>query len=205
MHMRELYFDINDMARGGRGGARMIAIIGGAGERVRPCGLKMYVMPAGDRERAYDIARDCLGIEFLFEDAPARAPFYPAPMMTAFARDRAGGWFCTLGECADMQSGAAVYYVDAARRCRYIARSLRALMAAAALDAGFMRRAGCAGGACELSYADQQYMIDKLGLRACDAANIGEVRPAPEARVYLCRELAERELEFIRPGMGARR
>ncbi len=199
--MKQLYVDINELARNGRNGPIMCAIISQGGDQVNvtPCGVNMYMMPASDRERAYDIARDCIGMEFLFEDAPKRAMFYPVPFMTVFAHDRAGGWFCSLGQCADMHEEVAVYYVDEARRCIYLAPSLRALLTAAVFDTGFMRRAGCTGGMCALSYADQQYMIDKMGLKAGDAARLDDVRPASEVRVYMCREIAERELEFVRP------
>lgn len=200
--MKQLYVDINELARDGRDGPMMYAVVGRGGEQVNltPCGLRMYVMPASDHERAYDIARDCMGIEFIFDDAPERAMFYPVPFMTAFARDWTGGWFCSLGQCADMsERDVAVYYVDARLRCTYLADSLRALMSAAVFEPGFMLRAGCAGPMDVLSYADQQYMIDRMDLKATDAARLDEVRPAPEVRVYMCRELAERELEFVRP------
>ena len=110
--MRKIYIDCGELD--GADGATGV-ILGDDGMPVEAviCGVRTYSMPAQHRDGVYDMLAECCSIEFVFDDAPVRAEFYPVPQLVLFACDGGGGCFCSTSASMDMaEPDAPIYYVN---------------------------------------------------------------------------------------------
>lgn len=200
--MKRVYIDGTEL--GGADGATGV-ILSDEGQPVDAviCGVRTYVMPVSDKDIAYELLGECCSLEFVFEDAPVRAEFYPVPQLMLFACDGGGGCFCSTNMGMDMgEADAPIYYVNNALECIYLAPNLRALITSAVYTPGLLARAGVARPRRQLTYREQQLLIKRLSLRAADAADVRAVRVAPDVRLYRDHAAAARELEFEHLRMG---
>lgn len=183
----------------------MIITVAPANEQVETllCGARVHELPISEHVPVYDILRDCCGIEFLFDDEQVGAAFYPVPKLTIFARDNAGGWFAAAGQrCGMSMERNPVYHINKSRVCKHVADSMRALITAAAYDPTFIRAA--LGIECEraITEPERQYLIKEFELNIADAAPLCEVQEVNEPKIYLCRELAELDVEVLSLPLG---
>lgn len=194
--MRKIYIDCGELD--GADGATGV-ILGDDGMPVEAviCGVRTYSMPAQHRDGVYDMLAECCSIEFVFDDAPVRAEFYPVPQLVLFACDGGGGCFCSTSASMDMaEPDAPIYYVNNALECIYLAPNLRALITSAVYTPGLLARAGVARPRRPLSYRGQQMLIERLSLRAADAADVRAVHEEKGIRMYRDYDSAASELEF---------
>lgn len=161
------------------------------------CGVRIYSMPVSDRDRTYDLLRDCCDIRFLFNDEQIRAEFYPVPGLLLFAYDGAGGCYCTTNMDMDInESDAPIYHINGELKCMFIARSLRALVSTAVYRPGLLRKAGAPKPKRQMNYSEQQELIARLNLNATDVTPDEYVRDAEGISLFRERSQAEQKFEF---------
>lgn len=114
--MKKLYMDMT------KPGNEVVGVFVQGAELV-PAGTTIYSMPVTEKNEEYRRFAEEYDIHFIFDDNIPQVDFYAVPWIDIMAVDSRGGMIGTLGRCSDLESDAAICYIDKDRKCYRVAEN----------------------------------------------------------------------------------